>query len=746
MNRLKNTIGAIYYSLPVQLFMLQVRFHKFILACWLFAFVTVTNNFGEALGIPYLFLEPEYLGEVSFFSAFLLGCGIGTFITSYSIAAFISSSYRFHFIALAYRPFFVFFLNNMLIPGLFILVYTICFVQFKIYIGGEFGWGDFGQLCGVYLGILMVTVFILLYFFGTNKNFVQVFGEKILQDLNSRRVIISKARASMGMRIRVDSYFKGFFRRVKTNPNEPADFRKQVRILNQNHGNALFLELILLLAIMGLGLLEAHPSFQVPAGMSIFLLLSVLLMMVAAFTFWFRKLGPLALVLILVVYVLFDNFNVIQNRYPALGMNYEISRAQYTPDRLYDIASEENIRTDILVTQVALNQWRSDYQLYNGPYAKPKAVILCVSGGGLRSAYFTTRILQKLDSLTDGRIIDQTRLITGASGGMIGAAYFRELYLRQKLGDPRPIHGMELARPMAHDLLNRVAMKMVTGLFLPSLKTRVGSSYYIADRGASFDQQLIDNLGVFGDRRIADYIDLEEQAVIPQMIFSPVIINDGRKLFISGISSTYLTRNFDYQGRLSPAITGIDFRRFFRKQDADSLLFVTALRMNASFPIITPYVRMPSDPPMQIIDAGVSDNYGLETASQYLHTFEDWYKLNADSVLILQIRDSKPASAEVPEYHSKNLIKQLLDPIGATYTAFSMSTDLKNEQHLHDIDRFLEGRMSYACFQYEPSDSGGIKASLSWHLTKKEVDGIELCLNNAYHQETFNYVRDWLKR
>ena len=98
-------------------------------------------------------------------------------------------------------------------------------------------------------------------------------------------------------------------------------------------------------------------------------------------------------------------------------------------------------------------------------------------------------------------------------------------------------------------------MKMVTGLFLPSLKIQVGSSRYISDRGASFDQQLIDNLGVFGDRRVGDYIDLEEQAVIPQMIFSPVVINDGRKMYISGMSATYLTRNFDYRGQLQDAIT-----------------------------------------------------------------------------------------------------------------------------------------------------------------------------------------------
>ena len=40
-------------------------------------------------------------------------------------------------------------------------------------------------------------------------------------------------------------------------------------------------------------------------------------------------------------------------------------------------------------------------------------------------------VLSKLDSATNGKLLKQTQLITGASGGMIGASYLRELYYQK---------------------------------------------------------------------------------------------------------------------------------------------------------------------------------------------------------------------------------------------------------------------------------------------------------------------------
>lgn len=738
-------LETIYYSLPVQLLVMQIRFQKFVLLFWLFFFLTITNNFGEMMGIPYLFLEPEYMGEVNFFSLFLIGCGLGTFITAYMISTYITHSYRFHFLAMESRPFLLFYYNNLLLPVAFVLAYSICFINFQVYLRGGFEWDIIGTLSGVYLGLFMVTVLILLYFFQTNRNFMQAFGEKATRNLKPRRVILEKARAGMGIKVRVDYYLSGFFTLSSPDPNEPADFRKLVSILNQNHGNALFLELILLIIIVCLGLLERNPVYQIPAGTSIFFFFSIVLMMIAAFTFWFRKIGPLIMLVLVVGYIFMDRVDLMHNQHAALGMNYEIGPTTYSLDALREISTEENIKIDRANTMQLLDRWRSDYHVFNGFEKKPKAVIICTSGGGLRSAYFTTRIMQKLDSLNNGGLMESTRLITGASGGMVGAAYFRELYLLKRLGKMEHIWSAKLGQKIAHDLLNRISLKIVSSLFLPTAKEQVGASKYDSDRGWSFDDQLVANLGVFKNRRLGDYIAWEETALIPQMIFSPVVINDGRRLYISAIPSTYLTREIDYQGNLKDGISGIDFRRYFKKQDADSLLFVTALRMNASFPLITPYVRMPSNPPIETIDAGVADNYGLETAARYMRDMAAWFRENTSGVMLLQIRDSRLQSMDLPAYRTQNSIKQAIDPIGVTYSAYYMSNDLASEQYIDQMDVLLEGNMEFVSFQYEPADSGGLRASLSWHLTPREVESIEESLENDINRGLYDRVKKWLE-
>ena len=750
MQRIRDFVEGIYFSLPVQLLIVQVRYQKFSLLCWLLLFMAVTNNFGSSFGIPFLFLEPEYEGESNLFSMFLVGCGLGTWITAYMIASYISNGYRFDFLALEYRPFFIFYLNNLIVPILFVGVYSFSYLNFQAYLHEGVGWDSWGRLGGMYLGLLMVTITIILYFFGTNKSLVHVLGEKVVKEMRGGRAIIKKARAGLRRKRRIDYYISGFFSVASPDPEDRADLRQLVQILNQNHGNALFLQLILLLVIMGLGLLEEDPRFQIPAGTSILLLFSVLLMLMGAVTFWTRRLGPMAIFLLLGVLWGLDQFTALQKyRHPALGMNYEIAPAAYTPEALRAASSEQNIRDDLANTLQTLNIWRSDYAVFHGRYRKPKAVILCTSGGGLRASYFTMRVMQKADSMVNGRLMGHTRLITGASGGMVGAAYYRELFLRQSMGEiPRgyEIWDHRLARPIGRDLLNRVCFKIVTGMFLPTAHEQVGGSGYLSDRGWSFDHQLARNLPLFADKRLSDYNTPEELAIIPQMILSPVIVNDGRKLYVSAMPVSYLTRNFDYSGtKLMDGVTGVDLMRFFKKHGADSLLFTTALRMNASFPFITPYIRMPSDPPMQIMDAGLADNYGLETAMRYLGYFADWFIENTDGVLLLQIRDSRNQSMDVPPYQPANFFSQMLDPIGGTYSAYYAVTDLMNDQYLSQMDRLLQGKLSYACFQYASSDTNSLRASLSWHLTHKEIEAIEDVVTDSMNMAAFHQVEAWLK-
>ena len=91
----------------------------------------------------------------------------------------------------------------------------------------------------------------------------------------------------------------------------------------------------------------------------------------------------------------------------------------------------------------------------------------------------------------------------------------------------------------------------------------------------------------------------------------------------------------------------IDFASFFAKQDPYNLRILTALRMNATFPIVLPNVWLPSNPVIDVMDAGLRDNYRQETSLRFLEAFDDWIKENTSGVLLIQIRDRSPGAGNI---------------------------------------------------------------------------------------------------
>ena len=127
MRDIRRYTDAVYYSLPVQLFVRHLRHYKVLLLFWVFVLAVLSGTIGASLGGAYLFLEPEYLGEENFWSYFIVGASLGTFLFAYMITFFINESYRFDFIARHKSPFYALFWNNLLVPGGFLLLFFVLF-------------------------------------------------------------------------------------------------------------------------------------------------------------------------------------------------------------------------------------------------------------------------------------------------------------------------------------------------------------------------------------------------------------------------------------------------------------------------------------------------------------------------------------------------------------------------------------------------------------------------------------------
>ena len=236
---------------------------------------------------------------------------------------------------------------------------------------------------------------------------------------------------------------------------------------------------------------------------------------------------------------------------------------------------------------------------------------------------WTMSVITKLDSITNGKLLKQTQLITGASGGMIGASYLRELYLQSltdkyiNLSDPQYLDNI------CKDLLNPMAFSIATtDFFIRYQKVYNGPYTYSKDRGYFFEQKLVENLGAFKNKKLFEYYLPEKEGQIPMIIFSPSITNDGRRMLISPQPISYLTYNDTTLGTSTySSLENIEYSELLKNNNANNLDFTTAIRMNATFPYVLPMVSLPTEPPIELMDAGLRDNYGLKTSLEFIRYF-----------------------------------------------------------------------------------------------------------------------------
>jgi hypothetical protein len=359
------------------------------------------------------------------------------------------------------------------------------------------------------------------------------------------------------------------------------------------------------------------------------------------------------------------------------------------------------------------------------------------SGGGHRSATFTMSVLQHLDSITNGAIMKKIFLISGASGGMIGAAYFRELYLQKQKGKNIRLQDEQYIDAVSGDLLNPLFSSFVArDLIAPAQKFKVGNYTYVKDRGYAFEEKMNSNSKGMLGKKLGDYILDEKAANIPLMFFNSVVTRDSRKMIISTQPVSFMMQGWQDTTRI-PFMDpdAVDFAAFFKNQDPYNLRMLTALRMNATFPIVLPNVWLPSNPVIDVMDAGLRDNYGQETTLRFLETFNDWIQENTSGVLIMQIRDRSPGGWDSP-YLSNDISDHATKPfLLLQHNWFKMMEYFQNDMLSYYVER--PGRnIQKVLFEYA-ADKEENKAALNFHLSKRERKDIVNSISSASNIKSF---------
>jgi len=501
-------------------------------------------------------------------------------------------------------------------------------------------------------------------------------------------------------------------------------------IFSRHHFAAVLSIFISFIFLIVLGFFLDYRFFQLPAAASIVVFFAVFIAVAGSFTYFLQSWSiPFVIALFFAINLLYS-FGIIDPTNKAYGINYgnRDERPVYSRETLLNIMTPDKLESDTKNMIAILENWKKKQK-----EEKPVMVIINTSGGGTRSATFTMNVLQRLDSLSSGELMKKTFLITGSSGGMLGASYFRELY-RQKLKDPSiNLWDYRYVDDISGDLLNPLFSSLVArDLASPAHKFKVGDYTYIKDRGYAFEQKFNDNTHGILDHTLRDYYEDEANANIPLMLFHPVITRDGRKLIISSQPVSFLMKPLtDSSSNVDP--DGVDYAALFSKQDPMNLRMLTVLRMNATFPYVLPNVWLPSSPVIDVMDAGFRDNYGQETSTRFLQIFREWIQKNTSAVVVIQIRDRKTGGWEYP-YESSGLNDIFTKPAFLLQYNWYKIQEYQQDDLMSLTKELFGSQFHKLSIQYYPKKDEA-RASLNFHLTQSEKLDLTQTLDNPYNSK-----------
>jgi hypothetical protein len=419
-----------------------------------------------------------------------------------------------------------------------------------------------------------------------------------------------------------------------------------------------------------------------PAALSVCFALALVAGFWGFLRFWYRRyrlvVGALA-ILALLATGMDSRFGVSDVRFPA-----NLAR----PTRAVD-------------DDAALAAWRE-----RQPEEKPPLVVVATSGGALRAAIWTINVLGTLDRLHAG-FLRHVRLVTGASGGMVGAAHLvSELQVRGENAPSLDAPALErIVKGAAGDSLTPVAHALI---------------FPFEERGRALERSWELYTGGRMGRPFRVLEPGEAAGWLPSLVYSPMMVEDGRRLLVSNLDLTELTASFPTAQGV-PSMSSVQLFAC-AGQGIEEIKLSTVARLNATFPWVTSAGRLDSDPDRRVVDAGYYDNYGVDLASAWIRKNAQWIRANTSGVLVVQIRDAltKGQTVTAPDGPGPvtRLVSSLSTPIEAFLNAREASMLFRNDQKLEVLKDELAPFFSTVAFEF-PGE-----APLEWYLNGETVEAL----------------------
>ena len=353
---------------------------------------------------------------------------------------------------------------------------------------------------------------------------------------------------------------------------------------------------------------------------------------------------------------------------------------------------------------------------------------------------------------------------SGASGGMLGAGYYTATLTppgERKTGAARAEEMRQQYAMLTADHLTPIVNAGVytdLPLFLSPTPIR-------HDRGQVLEESWTRHLRArpddppeaWGGPLAQTFDELRDGEVAgwrPSLIFSPMLVEDGRRLLVSNLDLRWVASNDgallggnpadpERQRGFAMNYSQEAFELFRLFPDARrTFRLSTATGMSASFPFFSRAVSLPTWPRRRVVDAGYYDNYGVSVITSWLFSGRnaEWIRENVSKVLIVQIRDG--VSDEYRQLQNveadqstplSRAVEEFFTPLEGLDSGRVGSASFRNDGQLEQLSghyRELKGQsvrtdqmdrfLTTITFEFP------IPASLSWYLSGREREAIDV--------------------
>lgn len=760
----------VVFFFPVQLVLVHVRSSFLLLFFLLIITLVITGHVFRTAGGYLLFLDPEYLGQVSVTSFFIVGFAAGGFISAFNIASYLTHSRSFPFLATLSRPFSRYSLNNFILPTTFLAIYLFQLWKFhqKNY---PDPWGPFLWHSGGFLsGFALFTLVTFSYFLAFGRDMRRIFGidpdnpssdtsgspKKRLR-IRPVQILLTPDKdrlEALSRALRRDSwetatYLAAPFKIRLARPTYHYNPEVLDRVFSESHFYAFLYALLTIVSIFVLGLFREHELLVLPAAAIFFLYLTLLMMVAGGLNYFFGKWSLLAFIVLYIGYNFLTARGLLVKESRLYGLDYHNS-VTYHPDSLARALqlNRSDSANDARLHEKILDNWKK--RVAGGRPSesfKPPIIFIGCTGGGSKAATWTFYSLSWADSLLGGKLLQHTYLISGSSGGALGAAYLRELHYRRLTGLLKNASLDSLTECIAADILNPIVGTMLlSDFFIPTGRFTYEGHIYPKDRGYAFEKRFNENTGFVLNRKFYDYAPAEANATIPLMIFSPTVINDGRRMLFCTQPLGFIPQKPLARDTFShlPKIEDIEFRRLCTGPGSRDISFLSVLRANATFPLILPAVALPTRPRVELMDAGFRDNYGLQNIIKYIFCLRDWLNKNVSRIIILDVTDRLRHDQYMirKKRRWRSTLETIFTPFGGVFSTITTNQVYVNEQMLKFVSASLQVPVHHV--RFDLANEARDEISVNFHLTRAEKKEIQSSVALRVNQNTLKALSRWL--